>query len=59
MSQLIFCNKDSCIHNTSGIACKLSQINLETESFIDCVTSRIVRCPVCKDFKEKSTDEID
>lgn len=59
MAQLIFCNRDSCIHNTSGIACTLSQINLETESFIDCLSSRIVECVVCKDYKGKESDGTD
>lgn len=53
MSQLIFCNDDTCVHNTSGIACKRSQINLELESYIDCVGAGIVKCVVCKDYKGK------
>ena len=59
MSQLILCNRDSCIHNTSGIACKCSQVNMEEESFIDCLTSKIVQCSVCKNYKGKESDGTD
>ena len=57
MAQLVFCNDDTCVHNQSGITCMLSQIDLEVESFIDCLSSRIVQQVICKKYKGNDDGE--
>ena len=58
MSQLVFCNDDTCIHNQSGIACTLSRVNMEKEHAISCDNNKIQCYVICRDYEgeEDGTD---